>query len=114
MDKISTLGKYTQKEIFEIPSSLRNIIDQKREINDIAKVIIKRNTKHIFLIGAGSSYHAGFAMSYMFNRITKIPTFTEFSMEFQYLVKPILAPEDCVIALSQSGETHHPLSTPGD
>ena len=44
-------------------------------------------------------------MSYMFNRIAKVPTFTEYSMEFQYLVKPILSEEDCVIALSQSGET---------
>jgi glucosamine--fructose-6-phosphate aminotransferase (isomerizing) len=81
------------------------VIDQKKEISKIAKLIIERNVKHIFLIGAGSSYHAGFAMSYMFNRITKIPTFTEFAMEFQYLVKPILTKEDCVIALSQSGET---------
>ena len=105
MDENLTLGKFTQKEIFEIPSSLRKVIDQKKEISHIAKVIIERKTNHIFLIGAGSSYHAGFAMSYMLNRITKIPTFTEFSMEFQYLVKPILTKEDCVIGLSQSGET---------
>jgi glucosamine--fructose-6-phosphate aminotransferase (isomerizing) len=105
MDGIPTLGKYTQKEIFEIPSSLRKVIEQKKLISNIAREIIEKDVKHIFLIGAGSSYHAGFAMSYMFNRITKIPTFTEFSMEFQYLVRPILTKEDCVIGLSQSGET---------
>jgi glucosamine--fructose-6-phosphate aminotransferase (isomerizing) len=105
MDKILTLGKFTQKEIFEIPSSLRKVIEQKTIFTNLAKEIVEKEVKHIFLVGAGSSYHAGFAMSYMFNRITKIPTFTEFSMEFQYLVKPILTNEDCVIALSQSGET---------
>jgi glucosamine--fructose-6-phosphate aminotransferase (isomerizing) len=105
MDEILTLGKYTQKEIFEIPSSLRKVIEQKKIFTNLAKEIVEKEVKHIFLVGAGSSYHAGFAMSYMFNRITKIPTFTEFSMEFQYLVKPILTKEDCVIGISQSGET---------
>ena len=105
MDENLALGKLTQKEIFEIPSSLKKVIEQKNLISRIAKGIISKNVNHIFVIGAGSSYHAGFAMSYMFNRITKIPTFTEFSMEFQYLVKPILTKDDCVIALSQSGET---------
>jgi glucosamine--fructose-6-phosphate aminotransferase (isomerizing) len=105
MDDVLTLGKFTQQEIFEIPSSLRKVIEQKKFFTNLATEIIKNEIKHIFLIGAGSSYHAGFAMSYMFNRIAKIPTFTEFSMEFQYLVKPILTKEDCVIAISQSGET---------
>jgi glucosamine--fructose-6-phosphate aminotransferase (isomerizing) len=102
---IENLGKYTQREIFEIPQCLKRVLQQKDLISIIAKEILKRNTTHIYLIGAGSSYHAGFAMSYMFNRLTNIPTFTEFSMEFQYLIKPILKKEDCVIAISQSGET---------
>ena len=105
MDEILILGKHTQKEIFEIPSSLRKVIEHKKIFTKLAKEIVEKEVKHIFLVGAGSSYHAGFAMSYMFNRITKIPTFTEFSMEFQYLVKPILTKEDCVIGISQSGET---------
>lgn len=102
---INELGKQTEKEIFEIPACLKRAVDQKKLVSEISKKIVERNTHHIYLIGAGSSYHAGFAISYMFNRITKIPTFTEFSMEFQYMIKPILRKEDCVIALSQSGET---------
>ncbi len=100
-----TLGRLTQKEIYEIPSALHNVIAQKDWIRNVAKQISNRSINHIYLIGAGSSYHAGFAISYMFNRITKIPTFSEFSMEFQYLIKPILKKEDCVIGISQSGET---------
>ena len=103
--KFDTLGEYTQKEIFEIPLSLNKATQQKDSISKIAKEIIIRHPHHIYIIGSGSSYHAGFAMSYMFNRLTKIPTFTEFSMEFRYLIEPILNESDCVIAVSQSGET---------
>ncbi|MFX1354123.1 MAG: SIS domain-containing protein, partial [Promethearchaeota archaeon] len=86
---IDNLGKFTQKEIFEIPTALNKATQQKDLISRIAKELIIKKVKHIYLIGSGSSYHAGFAMSYMFNRLTKIPTFTEFSMEFQYLIEPI-------------------------
>ncbi|NHJ24402.1 MAG: SIS domain-containing protein [Candidatus Lokiarchaeota archaeon] len=99
------LGKYTEKEIYEIPLILKKVIEQKNEIQRIAQIIKESGIRHIYLIGAGSSYHAGFAMNYLFNRITKIPTYTEFSMEFQYLIKPILKKDDCVIGISQSGET---------
>jgi glucosamine--fructose-6-phosphate aminotransferase (isomerizing) len=99
------LGRFTQKEVYEIPAVLQNIIAQKDYITSIAKKLVEKKILHIYLIGAGSSYHAGFAISYMFNRITKIPTFTEFSMEFQYLIYPILQEKDCVIGISQSGET---------
>ncbi len=105
------LGKYTQSEIFEIPQCLKRVLQQKDLISKVAIEIIKRKTHHIYLIGAGSSYHAGYAMSYMFNRLTKIPTFTEFSMEFLYLIKPILKREDCVIAISQSGETKDTINS---
>ena len=99
------IGKITQDEIYEIPTTMKKILNQAILVKQIAKEMIAFNLKHIFLVGAGSSYHAGFAMAYMFNRITQIPTFTEFSMEFNYLVKPILTKEDCVIGISQSGET---------
>jgi glucosamine--fructose-6-phosphate aminotransferase (isomerizing) len=99
------LGIITQSEIYEIPSSLKRSFKQKSLISKIAKRIVSQKTHHIYLIGAGSSYHAGYAMSYMFNRLTTIPTYTEFSMEFQYLIEPILLPGDCVVAISQSGKT---------
>ncbi len=105
------LGSFTQTEIYEIPESLIRAILQKKEINLIAKDLLSKNVKHIYIIGAGSSYHAGFAMSYMFNSISKIPTFTEYSMEFQYLIEPILQKEDCVIGISQSGETKDTIDT---
>lgn len=109
--KNNLLGKFTQKEIYDIPSCLKNVLEQKVLINNIAKEIVNRDTKHIYLLGAGSSYHAGYAMSYMFNRITAIPTFPEFSMEFQYLIKPILSKEDYIIGISQSGATRDTIES---
>lgn len=105
MKEDTKLGVLTQKEIYEIPSVLQNVIAQKDFIRNLAKKLAELKLDHLYLIGAGSSYHAGFAISYMFNRITKIPTFTEFSMEFQYLIYPTLQKNDCVIGISQSGET---------
>ncbi|MFX1327845.1 MAG: SIS domain-containing protein [Promethearchaeota archaeon] len=108
---IENLGKYTEKEIFEIPQCLKKATQQKELINRITRRIINRKTHHLYLIGAGSSYHAGYAMSYMFNKLSKIPTFTEYSMEFQYLRKSILKRVDCVIGISQSGETKDTLNS---
>ncbi|MFO8020007.1 MAG: SIS domain-containing protein [Promethearchaeia archaeon] len=99
------LGKITEKEIYEIPATLKRVLKTKKFIQKIGQEIVNRDIRHIYLIGAGTSYHAGFAISYLFNKLLRIPTFTEYSMEFQYLIEPILNKKDCVIGLSQSGET---------
>lgn len=99
------LGVITEREIYEIPETLKIALGQTDLISKIAEEIIARPEGHIYLIGAGTSYHAGFAISYMLNGIAKVPTFTEFSQEFQYLIEPILKKDDIVIGISQSGET---------
>jgi len=99
------LGKQTEQEIYEIPESLKKTIVKKDEISKIADELISNNVKTIYLLGAGSSFHAGFAISYMFNNLSKIPTYTQYSMEFEYLIEPVLKKKDCIIAISQSGET---------
>jgi len=45
------LGKYTQDEIFDIPSCLKKALKQKDLIHKIAKNIVNRKIKHIYLIG---------------------------------------------------------------
>ena len=74
------------------------------KIIDVAKRIISSGIEHIYLIGSGSSYLAGFTISYLFNNIWSNPTYAVFATEFQYLIKPILNENDCIIGLSQSGE----------
>lgn len=102
---IAEFGKYTQEEIFQIPECLKRVLEEKDLIKRIANEIQSRKVRSIYLVGAGSSYHAGYAISYMFNNVSKIPTYTEYSMEFEYLIKPILTQDDCIIGISQSGET---------
>ena len=99
------LGEITEKEIYEIPAILKRILKTREYMQSVAQEIISRDIRHIYLIGAGTSYHAGFAISYLFNKLLQIPTFTEYSMEFQYLIEPVLNEKDCIIGLSQSGET---------
>ena len=99
------LGKITEKEIYEIPASLNKVIENKAKIIDVAKKIVSSGIEHIYLIGSGSSYLAGFTISYLFNNIGSIPTYAIYATEFQYLIKPILNKNDCIIGLSQSGET---------
>lgn len=99
------LGKITEKEIYEIPATLNKVIESRLKIIDVAKRIMSSGIEHIYLIGSGSSYLAGFTISYLFNNIGSIPTYAVFVTEFQYLIKPILNENDCIIGLSQSGET---------
>jgi glucosamine--fructose-6-phosphate aminotransferase (isomerizing) len=100
-----SLGKHTEKEIYEIPNKLREIIKNSNLMSQIAEEIVTDNINHIYLLGSGSSYHAALGSSYLFNKFTRIPTFYEFSMEFQYLIEPILDSNDIIIAISQSGKT---------
>jgi len=99
------LGLITEKEIYEIPSTLKNVIENKWKIIEVAERIVSSRIEHIYLIGSGSSYLAGFTISYLFNNIGSIPTYAIYATEFQYLIKPILNENDCIIGLSQSGET---------
>jgi len=99
------LGKFTEKEIKEIPEKIKKVIENKEIVTKVAELINQTGVNHIYLLGSGSSYHAALFSSYLFNKITKIPTFCEFSMEFQYLIEPILKKKDCIIAISQSGKT---------
>ncbi|MEJ2250267.1 MAG: SIS domain-containing protein [Candidatus Lokiarchaeota archaeon] len=98
-------GELTETEIYEIPEKLGNFMEHMDDIIQIAKKITECNVKHIYLVGSGSSFHAALFSSYLFNKLTNIPTFCEFAMEFQYLIEPILDKNDCVIAISQSGKT---------
>jgi glucosamine--fructose-6-phosphate aminotransferase (isomerizing) len=56
------------------------------------------------MIGCGTSWHAGFIATYLFEEMARIPTQVEIASEFRY--KNALVEEGTlVIAISQSGET---------
>ncbi|MCK4379645.1 MAG: hypothetical protein KAW51_00795 [Candidatus Lokiarchaeota archaeon] len=67
------LGKITKIEIYEIPAILNKVLESRLKIIDVAKRIMSSGIEHIYLIGSGSSYLAGFTISYLFNNIGSIP-----------------------------------------
>lgn len=69
------LGLITEKEIYEIPSTLKNVIENKWKIIEVAERIVSSRIEHIYLMGSGSSYLAGFTILYLFNNIGSIPTY---------------------------------------
>lgn len=60
--------------------------------------------KRIIILGCGTSWHAGLVAEYWLERYAKLPVDVEYASEFRYR-DPLIQPGDCVIAISQSGET---------
>ena len=54
LEEKSKLGILTEKEVYEIPSVLQSVLDQKDFIRDVAKKLTEQKIHHLFLIGAGS------------------------------------------------------------
>ena len=102
------LGKLTTAEIWEIPDAIRRAINHKKArplIKKVAKSIIDSGAISIYVLGSGTSYHAGLVATYWFNQLAQTPTHCELAPEFPYLVEPIIAKKHCVICISQSGES---------
>ncbi|MBN1216473.1 MAG: SIS domain-containing protein [Candidatus Lokiarchaeota archaeon] len=102
----SKFGKITLNEIWQIPKSIRKTLDiEKDKIFSIAQKIIELNCVSFYILGSGTSYHAGLVSTYWFSQLCKMPAHCELAPEFSYLVEPIIAPKHCVICISQSGES---------
>ena len=102
------LGKITTKEIWEIPDAIRRCIGHKRNRDKIREIATKMNESgivSIYILGSGTSYHAGSVSMYWFSQLAKIPTHCELAPEFPYLIEPIIAKKHAVICISQSGES---------
>ncbi len=99
---------YMLKEICEQPSVVRKIIsnyvldDQFHIPTDILALF--NNKKRLYILGAGTSMHAGFVGKTFFERIAHIPTEVFIASEFAYH-KPLLEENALFILISQSGET---------
>lgn len=103
MDQI---GQNTIREIEEQPEVIRKTIENTNIYEELAEKISEMQPELIIFTGSGSSFNAGFASLYLFNKIAKIPTWVVHSSEFPYLIDPILKAErHLVVAISQSGES---------
>ncbi|WP_281951133.1 glutamine--fructose-6-phosphate transaminase (isomerizing) [Nitrosophilus kaiyonis] len=99
---------FMEKEIYEqsrvvSETIMGRAIDGKIVFEELEKNFFE-GIENIKICACGTSYHAGLSSSYLFERISKIPTSVEIASEFRYK-KPLLNKNTLFIVISQSGET---------
>ncbi|MCO6264201.1 glutamine--fructose-6-phosphate transaminase (isomerizing) [Staphylococcus epidermidis] len=100
---------YMLKEIHEQPAVMRRIIQEYQDekgnlkidseiINDVA------DADRIYIVAAGTSYHAGLVGKEFIEKWAGVPTEVHLASEFVYNM-PLLSEKPLFIYISQSGET---------
>ena len=105
-----TYPHYMLKEMDEQPTVIRKII-QAYETEDASDVTIDAEilqaiseADRLYIIAAGTSYHAGLIGKQYFEKIAGIPVEVHISSEFGYNM-PLLSEKPLFIFITQSGET---------
>jgi len=105
------------KEIFEQPKSLSTCMGGRIDRRN-GKIILGgianhlrelTRAKHLVLTACGTAFHASLVGEFLFERLARISTETEYASEFRYR-NPIIEGGTIVIAISQSGETADTLA----
>lgn len=103
-----TYPHYMLKEMDEQPGVVRKIIQAYEQDEElvIEQSILDAITAsdRIYIIAAGTSYHAGLVGKQYFEKIAGIPVEVHISSEFGYNM-PLLSEKPLFIFISQSGET---------
>lgn len=107
--ELGTYPHYMIKEINEQPQVMRKIIKEYQDGNGelkIDKKIIKQlnEADRLYIIAAGTSYHAGLIGKEYFEKWAGVPTEVHVASEFVYNT-PLLSEHPLFIFISQSGET---------
>jgi glucosamine--fructose-6-phosphate aminotransferase (isomerizing) len=68
-----------------------------------------QNAHRIYIVGCGTSWHAGLIGKYLYEEYAGKPVHVEYASEFRYR-SPIIDAKTIVIAISQSGETADTLA----
>ena len=111
---LSDIGKgtypyYMLKEIDEQPTVMRKLIQAYTDeagqvVVDPAIIKAVQEADRIYILAAGTSYHAGFASKKMLEELTDTPVELGISSEWGYGM-PLLSKKPLFIFISQSGET---------
>ena len=96
------------KEIYEQPQSLRNALRLQHQYLDLLTAFLDRG-RELFLVAAGTSYHACLAASYMFSKLARLVISPVISSEFVERYGASVGIDSVVLAVSQSGETYDTL-----
>ncbi|GEE07304.1 glutamine--fructose-6-phosphate aminotransferase [Streptococcus canis] len=111
---LSDIGKgtypfYMLKEIDEQPTVMRRLISTYADefgkmLLDSAIISSIQEADRLYILAAGTSYHAGFATKNMLEQLTDTPVELGVASEWGYHM-PLLSKKPMFILLSQSGET---------
>ncbi|MFC7062950.1 glutamine--fructose-6-phosphate transaminase (isomerizing) [Halobacillus seohaensis] len=104
-----TYPHFMLKEIDEQPFVIRKIIQKYQDENDDIKLAPEireamRNCDRIYIIAAGTSYHAGLLGKQFIEKLANIPVEVHVASEFSYNM-PLLSENPLFVYISQSGET---------
>lgn len=104
-----TYPHYMLKEIDEQPAVMRKIIqayqNQQGQLTIDADIISAVNeSDRIYIVAAGTSYHAGLVGKQFIENIANVPVEVHIASEFVYNM-PLLTKKPLFIFISQSGET---------
>ena len=92
------------KEIHEQPECLRNTLRLQDKYLDLMATFLDR-AREIFLVAAGTSYHACLAASYMFSKLAYLAAHPVIASEFIEQEGMAVNINSTILAVSQSGET---------
>ncbi|MDW8073616.1 MAG: glutamine--fructose-6-phosphate transaminase (isomerizing) [Nitrososphaerota archaeon] len=92
------------KEIFEQPETLRSSLRLQIEYVDLVGELLEKG-RIVYLLGAGTSYNACVAGSYLFSQIARFPTYPVIASEFVPNYGSSIGGDTVILAVSQSGET---------
>ena len=104
--KLDGYSHFMEKEIFESPQKFRNLLEVVEKHDAYKKAIEAiKNAENIYLIGSGTSYHAGRLGTYYFSKINGLNINATFAADFIERYGHCIKNGDVLIAVSQSGET---------
>lgn len=94
------------KEILEEPDVIRETISRERKnVEKVADEIEAKKYEVIYVIGSGTSYHAGLAGQYAFSSLADLITSAIPASEFQRWTPTSISRKTLLVAISQSGES---------
>ncbi|MFC4402292.1 glutamine--fructose-6-phosphate transaminase (isomerizing) [Gracilibacillus xinjiangensis] len=104
-----TYPHFMLKEIDEQPIVIRNIIQEYQAQDDAIKLDVDirqamKKADRVYIIAAGTSYHAGLVGKQFIEKLANIPVEVHIASEFSYNM-PLLSEKPLFIFISQSGET---------
>ena len=104
--KLDGYKHFMEKEIFESPGKFGNLLSVVKKHDSYKKAVdVLKDAKNIYLIGSGTSYHAGRLGTYYFSKMNGVNINATFAADFIERYGHCLKDGDVLIAVSQSGET---------